>query len=34
MSVENERLRVFVDSNILISAVLSQKSISSQLQNL
>lgn len=31
MSVKNETLRVFVDSNILISAILSQKSISSQL---
>ncbi|GGB38156.1 putative toxin-antitoxin system toxin component, PIN family [Virgibacillus dakarensis] len=31
MSVKNETMRVFVYSNILISAVLSEKSISSQL---
>lgn len=31
MSAKNEKLRIFVDSNILISAVLSHKSISSQL---
>ncbi|GAB3808093.1 putative toxin-antitoxin system toxin component, PIN family [Virgibacillus kimchii] len=31
MSVQNDRLRIFVDSNVLISAILSQKTISSQL---
>ncbi|WP_275899709.1 hypothetical protein [Bacillus piscicola] len=34
MSVKNETLKVFINSNILISAVLSQKSVSSQLHKI